>query len=85
MFVVICVPWPALGGLCSPAAVGNLRREVAMSRFLRSRVAVGGVLGRVGLVVLLAAGVLAPGVLRGGGVGCADDGDDVAGGYAEFG
>ena len=82
MFVVICVPWPALGGLCSPAAVGNLRREVAMSRFLRSRVAV----GRVGLAVLLAAAVLAPGVLRGGGVGCADDdGDDVAGGYAEFG
>ena len=49
-----------------------------MSRFLGSRV----VVGRAGLAVLLAAGVLAPGVLRGGGVGCADD---VAGGYAEFG
>ena len=35
-----------------------------MSRFLRSRVAV----GRVGLAVLLAAGVLAPGVFAGGGL-----------------
>ena len=43
-------------------------------------------LGLPALVVLLAAAVLSPGVLRGGGVGCADDdGDDVAGGYAEFG
>ena len=57
-----------------------------MSRLLKSRVAVGGVLGRAGLALLLAAAVLAPGVLRGGGVGCADDdGDDVAGGDAEFG
>ena len=70
-----CNPYILVGrpAGCACRGVRRFCGRLQVSRFLGSLVAV----GRVGLVVLLAAGVFAPG---GGGCGGGADG-----GYAEFG